>query len=139
VAEKLEILDRIEVFNGYAPGISLYFRMPAYVDVGDGRIRAAWTYVYSSIPEPYKNISDNDWRVHRGIRKDFVRALVNAHCSGKEEDIARELATKRLPWTMSGNPGETVKRLLPLCDAVEREELSERRLAQHSGKWVVIP
>lgn len=137
IVELLQTLDEIEGFNGFDNDNSLYCRIPIEVDAGDGRIRPAWTYLCASPTESLKYITSGDWREHRGVREQFIDSLVNAHCNGQEQRIARELSTQRLPWAMAVNVDETT--LLPLSAAVMRGELSERRLAQHSEKWVVVP
>jgi gamma-glutamylcyclotransferase (GGCT)/AIG2-like uncharacterized protein YtfP len=131
-------LDEIEGFNGYGTSNSLFSRRLVEVDVGDGRIRRAWTYVYGSGEHNGPPVQGNDWRASRGRRQSFLSALAREHHGRDEAAIAERLA-KRLPWSMNPNQRDVVRSLLPLAAALERGELSERRLAQESGKWVVVP
>jgi hypothetical protein len=47
------------------------------------------------------------------------------------------LLTKHLPFSF--DPKSAAKSLHPLWKAVERGDVSERKLAQESGRWVVVP
>ncbi|MCE7869577.1 hypothetical protein DYH09_04265 [bacterium CPR1] len=131
----LELLDRIEGFQGPASTENLFRRELVRVDAGDGRIRRAWTYLYDHEPSEASRIQSGDWREHKGTRTSFLQALVRAHCGDREPEIARSLS-ERIPWAF--NPG-ALRHLLPLWQALERGELSERRLAQESDRWDVVP
>jgi gamma-glutamylcyclotransferase (GGCT)/AIG2-like uncharacterized protein YtfP len=134
----LGLCDEIEGFCGYAAEGSLYRRALLEVDVGDGRIREAWTYLLAQWPEGAAGIGSGDWREHRGQRKPFLEALVRAHWDGPEEEVVRQLMS-RVPFSMARDPDERARGLVPLAGALERGELSERRLAQISGRWAVCP
>jgi hypothetical protein len=43
------------------------------------------------------------------------------------------------PYSWHGRQQEVVESLLPLDDAIETGLLSERKLAQATGQWTVIP
>ena len=129
-------LDEIERFNGFGVPGSLFRRTMITVDVGDGRIRTAWTYLYAGDGSTADEVRSGDWRQHHGRRERFLRDLVFGHVGFDQNRVAAEIAGT-IPFSMADNRAEVVSSLLPLEDAVERGDLSERRLAQHSGQWAV--
>lgn len=48
----LDVLDQVEGFHEFGHPQNFYRRELIQVDVGDGRIREAWTYVYCDEPRP---------------------------------------------------------------------------------------
>jgi gamma-glutamylcyclotransferase (GGCT)/AIG2-like uncharacterized protein YtfP len=136
-AAAIETLDAIEGFQGYGSASSLFRRTLIHCDVGDGRIRPSWTYVYAG-EEQGKCIPSGDWRVHRNRRESFLASLVREHVGEDEQRIAAEIAA-RIPFSFDDDRPAVIRSLLPLCNAVARGEISERRLAQYSDRWAVVP
>ena len=134
----LGVLDEIEGFRGWSDSSNLFERRLVAVDVGDGRIRHAWTYMLVDPPPGRQPIDSGDWRAHRGRREQFVWSLVNEHCEGRDRLIAEQIANLD-PWISAANRENIVSSLLPLEDAILQDRLSERRLAQVTGKWAVVP
>lgn len=133
----LDLLDSIEGFDGYHAG-SLYHRVLTTADVGDGRLRPAWTYVLAHAGNGRPVIASGNWRKHRGRHDAFMQALFDAHCAGQEVEITNDLA-RRVPFSMAGEHDEAVRALTPLVGAFMQGAVSERRLAQRTGKWVCVP
>jgi gamma-glutamylcyclotransferase (GGCT)/AIG2-like uncharacterized protein YtfP len=132
-------LDRIEGFRGFDDSAgSLYRRKLVQVDVGEGRIRTAWTYCFAGEVGTHPVIPSGDWREHRGCRGDFLRRLALEHAADHEAELAASIAST-YPHAMAEDREAVVHSLLPLADAVRRREVSERRLAQASGRWAVVP
>jgi hypothetical protein len=67
-----------------------------------------------------------------------LRALGSAHVGDQETQIIDAL-THSLPFSLAADPAEAVAQLRPLRDVLLRGTLSERKLAQMSGQWAVIP
>jgi gamma-glutamylcyclotransferase (GGCT)/AIG2-like uncharacterized protein YtfP len=134
----LRCLDRIEGFNGFGRTGSFYHRDLIEVDVGDGRIRSAWTYRLKEQPDNARLIPCGDWREHQGRRESFLTRLVAAHTAGEEPRLALSLA-QRIPFAFGGDLESVARDLQPLSRAVLAGVGSERRLAQESGQWVAIP
>jgi gamma-glutamylcyclotransferase (GGCT)/AIG2-like uncharacterized protein YtfP len=132
-------LDRVEGFRGFDDSAgSLYRRQLVQVDVGEGRIRTAWTYCFAGEAGTHPVIPSGDWREHRGCRGDFLRRLALEHAADHEAELAGSIAST-YPHAMAEDREAVVHSLLPLADAVRRREVSERRLAQASGRWAVAP
>ena len=134
----LRRLDHVEGFNGFGRPGSLYRRDLIEVDVGDGRIRRAWTYRLEEFPTDARLIPSGDWRKHQGRRESFVNRLVATHASGDELGLASSLA-RRIPFSFGGDPESVACDLQPLAHSVLAGVVSERRLAQESGQWAAIP
>ena len=134
----LAALDTIEGFRGYGKPDSLYRREPISVHVGDGRIRTAWTYCLDASADDAQVILSGDWRKHCGTQKPFMKWLANAHSGQHPRRIAERLASKS-PYTWNGDREATVAELLPLDDALASGTLSERKLAQATGEWAIVP
>jgi hypothetical protein len=83
-------------------------------------------------------IPSSDWRAWRGRRESFVTRLVAAHAGGDEGRLVRGLAG-RIPFSLAGDPARAERALRPLPSSVLWGVVSERRLAQESGRWVTIP
>lgn len=64
-------LDDIEGFHGFGVPGSLYRRTLCRVDVGEGRIRQAWTYCWAAPVDVGVSIASGDWREYRGQRDHF--------------------------------------------------------------------
>lgn len=138
IADVIELLDQIEGFKGFSADGSLFRRTLANVDVGEGRIRQGWTYVFDRPSEGIGTITSGDWRAARGSREQFLQSLVAAHVGENEHQIAEEIAD-RLPFSMHPDRHGALARLVPLAAALQRGEVSERILSQQSGKWAVVP
>jgi hypothetical protein len=72
-----------------------------------------------------------------GRETQFVRELVRAHVEERETDIARLIAN-RGPFPPENEEAE-IQAILPLDCALREGRISERQLAQASGKWHVNP
>jgi gamma-glutamylcyclotransferase (GGCT)/AIG2-like uncharacterized protein YtfP len=134
----LAALDEIEGFRGYGKPGSLYRREQIPVHVGDGRLRGAWAYFLDAAADDSQTIESGDWRQHCGSRELFLRRLAKAHSRKSPRAIAEKLA-KMSPYIWHGRQQEVVESLLPLNDAIDTGLLSERKLAQATGQWTVIP
>ena len=134
----LAALDRIEGFRGYGKPGSLYRRELISVHVGDGRLRTAWTYCLDASADDAQVILSGDWRKHCGTRERFMRWLANAHSDQHPRRIAERLASKS-PYSWNSDREATVAELLPLDDALASGTLSERKLAQTTGEWAIVP
>jgi gamma-glutamylcyclotransferase (GGCT)/AIG2-like uncharacterized protein YtfP len=131
----LQALDRIEGFRGFGIAGSLFRRTLIEVDAGDGRTRKAWVYELADAQSSAPAISSGDWRQHRGLRERFVAQLVRAHSRGRQRELAERLSQMMaFAWTGGGAAS-----LEPLAESVGRGVVSERRLAQASGQWAVVP
>lgn len=104
ISEVLAGLDEIEGFHGFGESASLFRRAIIDVDMNDGHIRRAWTYLYAS-PEsnPYR-IESGSWRIHRGTHTSFMNDLIGAHGVALEEGMdinaipERKLGMKSGKW-----------------------------------------
>jgi gamma-glutamylcyclotransferase (GGCT)/AIG2-like uncharacterized protein YtfP len=139
VSAALQLLDDIEGFQGYDSLrndqlTALFYRTRVNVDVGDGRIRRAWTYLLASKADHFPEIQSGDWRAHRGTKATFQQKLIEQHTDGDERTVAEKLCSF-LPFSMADDRQETIEDLLPLRQSLEKGVISERRLAQVSGKW----
>ena len=138
--ELLKVLDQIERFRGFGEPGSLYHRSPTLVHVGDGRIRKAWVYMLAEQGGDLPIIPSGDWREHRGSKSQFLRSLTGLHTNGNQRAAARYIVGTNV-WASS--TGEDLNQLaqsfLPLQVALEQGRVSERKLAQFSGQWAVIP
>jgi gamma-glutamylcyclotransferase (GGCT)/AIG2-like uncharacterized protein YtfP len=134
----LAALDRIEGFRGYGKPGSLYRRELIPVHVGDGRIRTAWTYCLDASADDAQVILSGDWRKHCGTQEQFMRWLAKAHSGQHPRRIAERLASKS-PYSWNSDREATVTELLPLDDALAAGTLSERKLAQATGEWAIVP
>ena len=134
----LAALDAIEGFRGYGKPGSLYRREQIQVHVGDGRFRGAWAYFLEASADDSQIIESCDWRQHCGSRELFLRRLAEAYSRKSSQPIAERLATMS-PYNWDGRQQEVVDSLLPLDDALGAGLLSERKLAQATGQWTVIP
>lgn len=133
--EAIQKLDQIEGFNGFGKPNSLYRRTYIGVGVGDGRVRYGWTYCLADRATVASEIVSGDWRQHRGNRERFLERLVFAHSDGDELGFARRIA-ERVYWR-DQTVESLAKSLMPLHQALGRDEISERKMAQASGKWAV--
>ena len=93
VAGAIRALDQIEGFCGYSTGDSLFRRTILIVDVGEGRIRRAWTYRYARDPREAQGIPSGDWRRHVGRRESFGLPFLagrrcDTHCCDDPASIA---------------------------------------------------
>ncbi len=131
-------LDRIEGFTGFGKPGSLFQRALIQVDVGEGRIRQAWTYRYANSAPTAPTIPSGDWREHRGCRYEFLQRLVQVHAGDDEARIAAGIA-RGIPYSFNPDHDAVVRSLLPLTDSLLDHQISERKLAQISGSWVTVP
>ena len=136
VEQALKRLDSLERFYGYGQD-SLYHRVLTTVDVGDDRLREAWTYVLASSAECASTIPSGNWRKHQGTHETFLADLFSAHCGDRVVGITSELA-RRVPFSLEGTYDEVVQSLSPLLDRFIDGTVSERRLAQASGVWTCL-
>ena len=83
-------------------------------------------------------IPSGDWRRRVGRHDAFLAALAAAHAGGADERVAASVA-ETFPHAMAADRSAAAASLLPLADALGRGEVSERRLAQVSGRWAVVP
>lgn len=134
----IRVLDAIEGFRGFGRTGSLYRRTRIGVDVGDGRIRDAWTYCLESGADQAAPIDSGDWRAHRGQQKRFLSQLAAVHSQGNEEYLAQRIASTD-PFRFGLPVTQAVQSLLPLDRSLASGLLSERKLAQASGLWAAIP
>jgi len=70
-----------------------------------------------------------------GHRETFLKKLVFAHSDGDELALATRIA-ERTTWR-DQTVEDLAKSLMPLHQSLARDEISERKMAQASGKWVV--
>jgi gamma-glutamylcyclotransferase (GGCT)/AIG2-like uncharacterized protein YtfP len=141
VSSALKLFDAIEGFHGYQSLLSdnlhsLYYRTRVTVDVGEGRLRRAWTYHLATEADGHHEIVSGDWREHRGTKERFINKLISLHSCNNELATAAKLSTF-LPFCMDTDRQKTIDYLLPLSHSLEHGIISERRLAQVSGKWTV--
>lgn len=132
----IQLLDSIEGFQGFGKPNSLYRRTWTNVDVGDARIRGAWTYCLSANCCQATPIPSGDWREHLGQKNNFMKQLVQLHAQGREAELAKRIVTSH-PFHIKENVESQIQSLLPLDCALMSGELAERTLAQASGKWMV--
>lgn len=134
IASLIRELDIIEGFDALGSRRNFYERRLISAHVGDGRIRLAWTYAMDTRPVGSEPIESCDWRAHNGTSKRFIERLVQEHSRSDEEGFVHAL-TSRGVWTMSPDRETLVRRLLPLCEALMKGMVSERKMAQQSGNW----
>ncbi len=137
IEDALREIDEIEGFHGFGASGSLFRRARINVDVGDGRIRSAWTYCLAAADTQASIIPSGDWRVRSGQRERFIASLVETHVGNQEKVIAERIAGF-LPFSFMDRQS-AVDSLLPLTNALIDGRLSERRLAQASSCWTAIP
>lgn len=138
LAGLLTQLDRIEGFRGFGSAENLFRRTLQEVDVDHGRPRPAWVYVMDRLPACARLIEVGSWRRHRGTHRSFVRALVQAHAAGHPE-FATRIAQAVVPPCKAFDPVIDNLTMSALTEAVESGEIAERRLAQVSEQWAVVP
>lgn len=134
----ISALDAIEGFRGFGQSGSLYRRTRIGVDVGEGRIRYAWTYCLDSGVDQAPPIASGDWREHCGHRQDFLTRLAAIHSGGDEAIVAARIASG-YPFCFDDDREQIVRSLLPLNESLANGVFSERKMAQASGIWAAIP
>ena len=107
-----------------------------FASTGDGHEVPAWVYEYVRPVERSRLVTSGDWRELRGLKRPFLDRLVQAHCGPGEHEVAARLADRGV---LNDDVDDAASRILPLAAALERQELCERRLAQATGKWAVLP
>jgi gamma-glutamylcyclotransferase (GGCT)/AIG2-like uncharacterized protein YtfP len=135
VEAALRELDAIEGAKPHCEAGALYRRMRVQVDVGDGRMREAWSYVTDDeqvLSRPV--IASGCWREHQGRRQEAIKAIVTAHVTNRPEFFkaldaeARYLMAPEVPppfeLTIEG-----------VTKAVMSREVSERKIARCSEEW----
>ena len=132
----LKRLDRIEGFNGYGAAESLYHRTLIYAHVGEGRFRRGWTYRSASEHLDFPVISTGSWRKHKDVENAFLRKLVSEHTRDNQLQVLQTLANLR---RLRGQACPELANCSHeyLFDALRTGNMSERQLAQASGKWTV--
>jgi gamma-glutamylcyclotransferase (GGCT)/AIG2-like uncharacterized protein YtfP len=121
-------LDRVAGYFPAHPLDSLYRRETVLVELLDGKFGEAWMYVLSRRPER-RPIFPYDWRHHVGSRKHLLRRIARGHFEGQEEQVLSRLAPILPKGPASVDPEDVL-----LCGLV-----TERQLAQASGRWCVVP
>lgn len=132
----IQHLDGIEVFRGFGLPGSLYRRTLSLVDVGEGRIRHAWTYCWAR-SHAGTSIASGDWRQHHGRRDDFITELARVHARDNERETAMGIANT-VPFNLNSDTAAVAQSLLPLHTALGTGHISERLLAQQSGIWTAL-
>lgn len=133
--EAVPTLDAIEGFRGYDDESSLYRRVLIGVGVGEGRVRLAWTYVLGTHLASAPVIPSADWREHRGSRDEFLRALLAAYAQTLGQDGWGSLVRRLQALDAGPQPWDSTT----LFEALRDGRVSERRLAQATGHWHVVP
>lgn len=131
-------LDRVEGFLGFGRPGSLFRRALCQVHVGEGRLRLAWHYRLCAHADQAAVIPSGDWRASRGHRDRFLDGLVRHHVDSDEAGVAVRLA-RDIPFSLSLDPQTVVAELMPLKSALAEGRISERKLAQITGRWSVVP
>lgn len=130
IAGALSSLDRIEGFRGYGTDDSLFARRLVLVNVGEGRLRRAWAYVFLG-PEG-DGISGGCWRSWQNVRDERLDQIVRAH------RLSCPHLRKRLceRYSIQGEAGSSFpRRNSELAAALRDGTVSERRMAQMSRLW----
>jgi gamma-glutamylcyclotransferase (GGCT)/AIG2-like uncharacterized protein YtfP len=131
----LDELDRIEGFPGFETEGGLFRRRLTHVGMMDGRVRSAWVYVLADEGQAAKTIAEGDWRLHHGRRQDVLRALAQAHVSGQEDNVLQALRNR---WSVCMPAAVTPPQIAEwVAEALGTGVISERQLAQASGRWAV--
>lgn len=134
ITQLLEKLDCVEVFRGYGAKGSLFRRVLIETGMCDGRTRLAWMYVTARRNAP--RLPGGNWRASRGRWTELLEKIVRGHRGALSE---RELAERVVKSRCFGGSEADIADLLPLTGALERRAVSERELAQASGRWAVEP
>jgi gamma-glutamylcyclotransferase (GGCT)/AIG2-like uncharacterized protein YtfP len=134
IGRAIERLDGIEGFKGFGQEGSRFRRAPRWVDVGDRRLRRAWTYLLAGSPLEGRPIDSGDWRKHRGTSQEFLMRLAAAHSRGDDAATARRIIETRR-FRPFPDLEKVVQQLSALWKAIESGDVSERILAQASGLW----
>lgn len=127
VSDAFNDLDAVEGFKGYVSLNNLFIRTIIHVGMLDGRIRTAWVYVWwsSNVTEPI--IKSNDWREHNKTKDSILRKILAKHILDSDEaDILTRIQND---WSSPKHND--------LVSAFTNSLISERRLAQVTGKWCV--
>jgi gamma-glutamylcyclotransferase (GGCT)/AIG2-like uncharacterized protein YtfP len=129
----LNSLDSVEGFVNFGSPQSLFRRAIITVDVGEPQLRRVWTYLYNNPSEEHSLIPSGDWRSYRGIKDQFWKLLAANYCRNDEAEAARKIAesNSELPGE---NIDEMVKKILPIADALKNGIISEKELAQATGR-----
>jgi gamma-glutamylcyclotransferase (GGCT)/AIG2-like uncharacterized protein YtfP len=130
-------LDAVEGFAGFGHPLSFFRRVLVSVEVGEGRSRLAWTYCLAAGHDGAMEIDSGDWRAHTGIRESFLNRLVQLHADGDEHQLAAKLLKRS--WFDDETPAQHGQALCPLATALASGMVSERLIAQASGRWVNVP
>jgi gamma-glutamylcyclotransferase (GGCT)/AIG2-like uncharacterized protein YtfP len=138
IVNLLDRLDRIEGFRGFGSLENLFRRTLMDIDVDHGRPRRAWVYVMDHLVDGARLIEGGDWRRHRRVHAPFVRALVQEHAEGVD-GFATQVARLIVPPCVEFDPARDDLTMTQLVDAVLTGEVAERRLAQVSDAWAVVP
>ncbi|MCC6933025.1 MAG: gamma-glutamylcyclotransferase [Deltaproteobacteria bacterium] len=124
-------LDEIEKFDGYKD-LSRNFYNRTVIEVGmcDGRTRFAWVYVYNGDVSGLRELKEKCWREFRGSRKKVLAVIADEHAQG----IGPVDPEKFYGYGDIGDIPEGMS----FAEALECGLISERKLAQSSGKWTVV-
>lgn len=132
IESALEVLDAIEDFAGYGHPANEYLRTLIEIDADEDRPRLAWTYAACDRRVIGARIASGCWRQHRGVHDTFIQRLVASHHGG-DDAFLRAAAALVAP---SGKPGDAS--LDAIARALARGRISERSLAQLSGRWAAL-
>lgn len=89
------IFSRLDCLEGYSGlhASNIYERRLIEVELYDGHICLAWTYVMKSQAMSHASIIDSGcWREHQGQMETFIKIIVNKHIAGQERKVADKLS-----------------------------------------------
>lgn len=129
-------MDEVEGYEGFGAEGNVFERRLVDVEMGDGRIRRGWVYVLAAKPTPAAPVPGNDWRAAHGRRAAFLANLAQKHAEGIAiEEIVARLTSR--PWRQT--PGRfAIQDEVDLAQALAEGVVSERGLAQATGRWCVV-
>jgi gamma-glutamylcyclotransferase (GGCT)/AIG2-like uncharacterized protein YtfP len=134
IGEALRRLDLVEDFRGFGAAGSLFRRAVIEVGMCDGRTRLAWVYVAGDALSEGREIDGGNWRASRDRWTMVLKRIVRGHVGNLSE---QELASRVVNSRCFGGSEQEITELLPLDVALVKNALSERQLAQASGRWAV--
>lgn len=130
----LEQLDLIESFHGFGRSDNLFRRTLRKAHVGGGKERLSWVYFICA--DDLMRSPGQDWRAECDRFHSFREAVIQAHA---EADGFYEQLTRMMSWFNTA-PEQSIPayNFQSVRDDLERGALSERELAQVSGKWTAL-
>lgn len=130
----LHELDHIEGFAGFGTNGNLFKRKLVLADVGQGRPRLSWAYIMEG--HKGQKIESGCWRVETSRWTDFASSILQKHAEGVEDFYGR-LARSLSPFE-NIEPDDTLSKANALAGLADGS-IPERRMAQVSHRWVVLP